>query len=314
MGLVELLRGQGKVVDVISKTHSASSRAGGVTADHYVRRRIIHGACKADAIWIDEIGQLGLELLAALNRLTYINVQLIMSGDFSQYAPIKDSWRGTLVPEDALATSRLLHTFAGGNRLRLVECKRSDRHLFDFYTRLIVGGDLHGQPVSNAVAIARQKFTYKGVCELNLVLSHRRRVALNKVCNLHFKPESGAIFIPCRLQKRIALNAPQPMWVWPGLTLVACLPVEKEGLRNGCEYVVKAVDETTVAIEKGPTLSHDQAVQWLRLPFCQTYASIQGKETNMSLALHDTDNPNFTWRQLYVGLSRARSAALVRVE
>ena len=44
-GLVELLRAQGKKVDVISKTHSASSRAGGCTADHWVRRHVIHGAC-----------------------------------------------------------------------------------------------------------------------------------------------------------------------------------------------------------------------------------------------------------------------------
>ena len=44
-GLVELLRAQGKTVDVISKTHSASARAGGVTADHWVRKHVINGAC-----------------------------------------------------------------------------------------------------------------------------------------------------------------------------------------------------------------------------------------------------------------------------
>ena len=87
-GLVELLRAQGKKVDVISKTHSASSRAGGCTADHWVRRHIIHGACSADALWIDEIGQLDIELLSAINRLTYLGTQILMSGDFQQFAPI----------------------------------------------------------------------------------------------------------------------------------------------------------------------------------------------------------------------------------
>ena len=224
-GLVELLRAQGKKVDVISKTHSASSRAGGCTADHWVRRHVIHGACGADALWIDEIGQLDLELLAALNRLTYLGTQILMSGDHNQFAPIGNNWRGSPVPEDALAKSRLLHTLAGGNRLRLTECKRSDHELFRFYTRLIPGGNLFGLPVAAAVAQARDKFRYQGVCELNLVLSHRKRMELNKRCNLHFRP-AGAIYLPCGMQKRVALNAPQPMFVWPGQKLLGCLPMD----------------------------------------------------------------------------------------
>ena len=218
---------------MISKTHSASSRAGGVTAYHWVRRHVINGACSADALWIDEIGQLDIELLAALNRLTYLDKQILMSGDFQQMSPIGNAWRGTPVLEDALAKSRLLHTLAGGNRLQLTECKRSDRELFDFYTRLIPGGDLFGLPVSVAVAQARQKFTYQGVAELNLVLSHRRRVELNRRCNLHFRP-AGAIYLPCPLQKRIILNAPQPMWLWPGNKLLGCLPIERQGKRTVC--------------------------------------------------------------------------------
>ena len=41
--VVERLRALGRVVDVISKTHVASSRAGGCTADHYVIRHILCG-------------------------------------------------------------------------------------------------------------------------------------------------------------------------------------------------------------------------------------------------------------------------------
>jgi hypothetical protein len=42
-GIVERLLCAGKRVDVISKTHTASMRAGGVTVDHWVRRHILHG-------------------------------------------------------------------------------------------------------------------------------------------------------------------------------------------------------------------------------------------------------------------------------
>ena len=310
---MELLRAQGKKVDVISKTHSASSRAGGCTADHWVRRHVIHGACNADALWIDEIGQLDIELLSAINRLTYLGTQILMSGDFQQFAPIGNAWRGSTVKEDALANSRLLHTLAGGNRLRLIECKRSDHELFNFYTRLIPGGDLFGSPVAAAVAQAREVFTYKGICELNLVLSHRKRVEINRRCNMHFKA-LGAIYLPCPLQKRVALNAPQPMWIWPGIKLLGCLPIEKQGIRNGCEYTVAAVDSTAVTLENGPTLTHEQAVSWLRLAYAMTYASVQGRETNGTMALHDCDSGHFTWRHLYVGLSRAKRASGVRVE
>ena len=188
---------------------------------------MIHGACKVDCLWIDEIGQLDIELVAAVNRLTYLGTQLLMSGDFSQFAPIGNSWRGSPVPEDALVKSRLLHTLAGGNRLWLTECKRSDHELFRFYTRLIPRGDLFGLPVATAVAQARERFTYQGVCELNLVLSHRKRMKLNKRCNLHFR-HAGAIYLPCGMQKRVALNAPQPMFVWPGQKLLGCLPMERQ--------------------------------------------------------------------------------------
>ena len=38
--LVKKFRDAGKCVDIISKTHTASQRAGEVTADHYVRRHL----------------------------------------------------------------------------------------------------------------------------------------------------------------------------------------------------------------------------------------------------------------------------------
>ena len=308
-GLVELLRAQSKKVDVISKTHSASSRAGGCTADHWVRRHIIHGACSADALWIDEIEQLDVELLAALNRLTYLGTQILMSGDFQQFAPIGNAWRGSPVPEDALAKSRLLHTLAGGNRLRLTECKRSDRELFDFYTRLIPGGDLYGMAITSAVAQAREVFAYQGVCELNLVLSHRKRLEFNKRCNMHFKPV-GAVYLPCPLQKRVALNAPQPI----GQKFLGCLPIERQGIRNACEYTVAVVNTDSVTLESEPMLTHEQAVSWLRLSYAMTYASVQCRETEGTLALHDCDSGHFTWRHLYVALSRAKRASGVRVD
>jgi hypothetical protein len=61
----------------------------------------------------------------------------------------------------------------------------------------------------------------------------------------------------------------------------------------------------------GPTLSLEQAKRYLRLSFAQTYASCQGTEFDWTLRLHDIESPRFTKRHLFVGLSRAKGAALV---
>ena len=312
-GITERLRSLGKTVDIFSKTHCASARAGGCTADHWIRKKVINGTCSADFVWIDEISQLDCELIAALNRLTYTNVAFLISGDFNQFAPIGNSFRGCPVEDDAFERSNLLHRMANGNRLILTECKRSDSQLFDFYTRLIPGGDLYDQPIEEAVPLAREKFTYEGVCDLNLVLSHRKRIAINRKVNVYKKPDD-AVFLPCPKLKRLSLNAPQEMWIWPELELLGCLPIEKQGVRNGVLYKIESITDDTVHFEGGIPLSKEDCVQLMRLSHCMTYASVQGRECDGSLCLHDCNNPHFTHKHLYVSLPRAKMSLNVRVE
>ena len=104
------------------------------------------------------------------------------------------------------------------------------------------------------------------------------------------------------------------MWIWSGLVLLGCSPVERRGIRNRVEYRVSSVCASSVTLCDGPTLTHEQAVAFLRLPFAMTYASVQGRETEGTLALHDWFNAHFRWKHLYVELSRAKRASDVRVE
>ncbi len=69
-GVAERLAASGKRVDVVSKTHVASNRAGGVTADHWVRRHVINGAPSCDCLRVDEISQLDGGLWLQLSKLT----------------------------------------------------------------------------------------------------------------------------------------------------------------------------------------------------------------------------------------------------
>jgi hypothetical protein len=113
--LVQELRAQGKSVAIISKTHCASARAGGITADAFVRRHLIHGSCIFDCVWADECYQLETTLLAQINKIA--SRQWLLSGDRHQFPPMFDSWRGAAIVDDAFERSNLLKTLCGCNRL-----------------------------------------------------------------------------------------------------------------------------------------------------------------------------------------------------
>ena len=67
-GVVERLKSMGKKVAIISKTHVASSRIDGSTADVWVRRFILGGSPNIDCLWIDECGQLEITLWAQIGN------------------------------------------------------------------------------------------------------------------------------------------------------------------------------------------------------------------------------------------------------
>lgn len=313
-GVVERLRAAGQRVAVISKTHCASARAGGCTADYFVRRHVLHGACNADVIWIDEISQIDAALWAQLNKLTYTKVRWLLSGDFAQFPALFSSFRGCPVPEDAFERSNLLHRLCDGNCVTLTECRRSDAELFEWYSSLIPGGARFVTPLPEVLAEARARFAFAGRARHNLVIAHRRRVQLNRELNRHFAPESGTVFLRVEPQ-RGQLNAAQSMWLWPGIELLGCCQAEKKGIRNGVLYTVESIDQEQeqVCLAGGLELSFQQVKAWLRLSFAQTYASCQGSEFEGTLRLHDTAHLHFTRRHLFVGLSRARAAELVSV-
>jgi hypothetical protein len=310
-GIVERLQAAGERVDTISKTHVASRRAGGVTADHWVRRHVINGSPKCTVLWIDEISQIDVGLLLQICKLTFCGIRFILSGDFNQFAPIGNNFRGTPVAEDALQNSNLLHTMAGGNRVTLTECRRSDRELFDFYASLV--GYRNDLTLRTILAEAKATFNFSGFCRNNLVISHRKRIQLNRQINEQFAPPSA---IRLEIGGRVLRgNSAQTMLIWPGIQLLGAVPTERKGIRNGCLYTVSEINMNTVHIQElpGVTLSFDQVKSWLRLSYAQTYASVQGSEFTAQLRLHDTTHHFFTQRHLFVGLSRARAAKDVSV-
>jgi hypothetical protein len=233
------------------------------------------------------------------------SVRWLLSGDFAQFPPIGNCFRGSPVPEGAFERSSLLHSMAGGARTTLTACRRSDTALFEFY-RGVVSSALS---IQELVAAAAARFSFAGPARWNLVLSHRQRVAINQRLNELWRP-AGAIFVKAGASP--GHNKAQDMWLWPGLEVYGCVPAESKGVRNGVLYTIESLGEG-VRLNGNIKLSMAEAGSWLRLSFAQTYASCQGGEFMGSLRLHDVRHRYFTKTHLYVGLSRATSSLLVAV-
>ena len=212
--------------------------------------------------------------------------------------------------------SSLLHTLAGGNRLVLTECKRSECTLFDWYSSLIPGGLRYELPLAEVLAEARAAFRFEGHAMHNLCISHRMRVKLNTQCNRHFAEGQPSVFVRAKAQKGQLCTA-QSMLIWPGIELLGCSRSSRK-IRNNVLYTVRQLTEELVYLSAPHTeellpLSYAQVAELLRLSFAQTYASCQGTEFEGSLRLHDTESRHFTRRHLFVALSRAKRAEQIDV-
>ena len=151
-------------------------------------------------------------------------------------------------------------------------------------------------------------FKFDGPADHNLVISHRKRVAINAELNALHRP-SNAVRVEPKHKKPGALT--QPMWLWPGIRLLGAA-TEGEKVRNQVRYEVAEVGET-VRFTCGLSLPADKVADLFVLSYAQTYASCQGTEFDGTLRLHDTTHRFFTRRHLFVGLSRAKSCFAVDV-
>ena len=226
-----------------------------------------------------------------------------------------DSWRGCSVPEEKLEQSRFLWRICSGNVLRLTECMRSDAELFSFFSQLIFGGTLYQQGLQEALRQAREKFNYQGVCENNFVLSHARRIRLNREVAQKLAPREGTLILRAQPRKGETMSQ-QTMTIWEGCPLLGCCQSVKKGIRNGLRYQVINIQEEHVVLEREgqeTRLTYDEVKLYTRMAWARTIASVQGDEVTGSLRIWDTQSKHFTMRHLYVSLSRARDATLVSV-
>ena len=111
----------------------------------------------------------------------------------------------------------------------MLECKRSDKDLFDFYASLIVGGTRFDAPMTQVIAEARKRFVFNGFCRSNLVISHSKRIQLNARINRELASSVDAkveLTVTGR-STRARSNSEQTMFIWPGIQLMGSVPTER---------------------------------------------------------------------------------------
>ena len=305
--------------------------------DHFSWKHVREGGTGVDVIWVDEVSMLDIELLFDLSHVSFREPepQWLLSGDFNQYLPFFNAFRGQPFAKP-FENSALLFHLAGGSRVTLTECRRSDGQLFAFYASLIPGGVRHDRPLADNVAEARQMFHASkargflpdtALAPTNLVLSHKLRIELNARCNdadargregvVHFAMQD--YYTPEELHGLdMHTNTPQDASFWPGLVVISRCTSRK--LKNALPYEILAFEGNSVRLRlagqasdaddesEAPCeveLSRTSFFKSMRLQYALTYASIQGVTIRSLLALHDTSHPHFDARKLFVGASRA---------
>jgi hypothetical protein len=235
---------------------------------------------------------------------------IICLADWGQFEAIAQSWAGTPLKPHALQESDMIRELCGSNRFELTENRRSDPPLFDFIQSLKPGMP-EARDLAEALADAMQRFPHtEREADWVLVLSHRKRMALNRQMNQRKKPADALFFRHRPVQGQVTGNQPQSMWLWPGLTLVgAGGPLCPKGIM--VQVVSLSVDQVTLS--NGATLGRERICKCTRLADCLCYASVQGLTLPGVVKLWDTASPMFTLRHLYVGISRATGAQNVEV-
>jgi hypothetical protein len=336
--LIPALKAQGKKVISLAKTHAAAAITEGDTVDHFSWKHVREGGTGVDVIWVDEISMLDIELLCDMNHVDFRDPppQWILSGDFNQYLPFFNNFRGKNFFK-SFEGSGLLHQLAGGARVTLTECRRSDTQLFGFYSSLIPGGARHHKSLQENVLEAQQIFhptrargfiQGTALAPTNLVLSHRKRVDLNARCNaadaqgregvVQFRMED---FYDAKEREELDdhRSQPQDACFWPGLVVLSKLSNKK--VKNSLLYEILGFEGDKVRLQRLAKKEEEPEVQLakkaffknFRLSYALTYASVQGLTIKNLLALHDTNHPHFDARHLFVGTSRAVASDLLIV-
>ena len=327
--------------------HAAAMIIGGKTIAHYMHKyRGKNGAPSAGTVVVlDEVSELTVQTWAELSRWKMMGVIFILIGDCEgQRKCIFDPWDDSTKD---VRQSQLLWEFAGGIRVEMTEYRRGDEierqrpnNLFKAYTALYPFADDESH-IPRAVSMGLQRYPWRNNIECYFVLSHEKRIMLNRYMNYEFakrKIQQGCkvLFLPCPGNQLCVTMQPQAMIIWTGMELMCYSRKHRKNLpTTGAVYVVQSWDEHTVTVKlhddyiceavcANPnestgsvdpdgaednasvefTMSHTKASDVLRLQFAHAYAAVQGRTFRYPIGLMDLAHAHITMRDIITAISR----------
>ena len=144
-------------------------------------------------------------------------------------------------------------------------------------------------------AVAREAFPECGFADVNLVISHRRRLIIHeRVQAMRLLADKPTDILRTSATRQPGLNATQDMVLWSNVVLTAVLDgITKDGVYNSQLLRVDSWESKWINLtcaEGGAfySVTHKFCARNLRLAYAMAYASIQGRSCLGRVALWDT--------------------------
>lgn len=236
---------------------------------------------KYEYIIIDEksmIKELFYRVFCSIKKNT--TCKFIIAGDFGQLPPVQD--RSDFDYENSSA----LHYLCDGKLMKLTECRRSDRILFDLCA------DVSKVNVNDFGHVMMPR---------SVSYHNSKRKLVNKMW-MERKRNNNYVTIPrCKADKRS-----QDIDLYVGLPLIACKTVGKYDIANGEEFVVDSYNKVIVVLKSNDLVKKVALADignYFYPAYCLTVHMSQGSTFTGAYTIYEWDKMNDKLK--YVALSRS---------
>ena len=303
----ELLKQNKKLIGVSPTNKGARLISGDTIHSYYYKfnrskKMILQLLEKVDYIFIDEVSMM-LEkfyTLFIMIKRALPNIKFIISGDFGQLPPVKDSWTGDY------ETSVGLWSLCDGNKIHLTEYRRGDKELFNLLVN-IRKGDLSSVTVED---FKPTKETY-----LNIAYTHFTRISVNKDCMERFILEHKKPYI--FIDKDIKNPKTQDVKLCETMPVIAHKTNKKLNIINSESYNITSMKDNKITMtNKGNDIINIEVKDFQKyfyLGFCITIYASQGETFSKPYTIYDWNFKYFCNKSKYVALSRATNINNIQI-
>ena len=248
-------------------------------------------------ILIDEISMMGHDFykLFILIKRVFPKILFIISGDFEQLPPVKDTWSGDY------KNSPAMYQLCDGNRLQLTICRRSDNVLFKLCENV---NDIN----KNTFKI--QKNTYK-----NIAYTHPTRIRINQECMYRFQQEFKNNYVD--IEKDENNPKSQNVILSQNMPIICKKTNKKMNILNSELFNVIHINKTHFSIINSENEKIDLDIKdfhkYFYPGFCITVYASQGETYKESYTIHDWNFQHFCNKAKYVALSRSSNIHFIQI-